>query len=230
MTGATGRGPASDDSGPTGVGPLSPRLDLAIRWAAAWHDGQHRKSSGVPYIQHPIAVAWMLDRLGFDEDVVIAGLLHDVVEDTEATLDDVRGRFGARVADLVGHCSEEKLDAEGRKRPWADRKREHLELLRSAPIEAKAIVLADKLHNLGSIAADLAEGREVWGRFNAGRDQIIAMARSSIEGLGLVDGDARLERLARGGLGVLSGIEGGSHRDEQPTGGDPLPTGDEPTG
>lgn len=230
MTGAGGRGPTAGDPEPAGPSLVPPRLDLAIRWAAAWHDGQHRKSSGVPYIQHPIAVAWMLDRLGFDEDVVIAGLLHDVVEDTEATLDDVRGRFGARVAELVGLCSEVKLDREGRKRPWADRKREHLESLRSAPIEAKAIVLADKLHNLGSIAADLAEGREVWGRFNAGRDQIIAMARSSIEGLGLVDGDARLERLARSGLDVLSGIEGGSHRDEQPTGGVRHPTGDDPAG
>jgi (p)ppGpp synthase/HD superfamily hydrolase len=190
---------------------LPPRLDLAMRWAAVWHDGQHRKSSEVPYIQHPMAVAWILDRLGFDEDVVIAGLLHDVVEDTDATIEEVRDR----VATLVGHCSEEKFDAEGGKRPWADRKRDHLEALLSAPVEAKAIVLADKLHNLGSIAADLAEGRAVWEQFNAGMDQIIAMARSSIERLGLVDGDARLEELARRGLLVLSEIEGGPDLDEQ---------------
>ena len=76
-----------------------------------------------------MAVALMLDRAGFDEDVVIAGLLHDIVEDTTATFDDVAARFGPAVAETVRHCSEVKLDAQGNKRPWIDRKRDHLAAL-----------------------------------------------------------------------------------------------------
>ena len=185
---------------------MSPRLERALWWAAVWHDGQHRKASPVPYVQHPVAVAWMLDRLGFEEDVVIAALLHDAVEDTEATLEEVRVRFGDRVAELVAHCSEVKLDAEGKKRAWEDRKRDHLEALQAAPIEAKAIVLADTLHNLKSMAADLEEGPELWQRFNASKEQVLGYARAKVERLG--EGvDSRLEALARRCREVLDGID-----------------------
>jgi hypothetical protein len=74
---------------------------------------------------------------------------------------------------MVAFCSEEKLDAEGRKRPWIDRKRDHLEAVAKAPEDVKAVVLADKLHNLISIQVDLLEGRPVWESFNAGRDQVL---------------------------------------------------------
>src|SRR5262245_21992669 len=127
---------------------FSLRLEKALRLASVWHRGQERRGSGVPYVRHVMAVAWILDRLGFDEDVAIAGLLHDAVEDTEVTVDEVRVEFGDRVAGIVGHCSEVKTDAEGHKRPWIDRKRDHLAALTSAPLEAKAVVLADKFHNL----------------------------------------------------------------------------------
>ena len=135
--------------------PISMTLERAIRRAADWHDGQHRKGSTLPYMVHPFAVAMILDRLGFAEDVVIAGLLHDVVEDTEATLADVETEFGPRVAELVGWCSERKKDDSGAHRPWADRKRDHIEALAAAPTDARAVVLADKLHNLTSIRFDL---------------------------------------------------------------------------
>src|SRR5215210_6858982 len=102
--------------------PWSQPLERASRWAAVRHHGQVRRGSGVPYVQHPMAVAWVLERLGFAEDVVIAGLLHDVVEDTDATLEQVAGEFGPVVAEIVGHCSEVKRDAQGNKRPWIDRK------------------------------------------------------------------------------------------------------------
>jgi (p)ppGpp synthase/HD superfamily hydrolase len=139
-----------------------------------------RKGSPVPYFEHVVAVAMILDRLGYDEDVVIAGLLHDVVEDTDATLDDVRARFGPAVADLVAHGSEVKTDASGRKRPWIDRKRDHLAALAGAPADARAVVLADKLHNLISIACDLRDGRPVWSLFNADRDRVLWYYRESI--------------------------------------------------
>ena len=80
---------------------FSINLERALRWASLGHAGQVRKGSGVPYVEHVVAVAMIVDRLDFEEDVVIAALLHDVVEDTDATLDDVRARFGPAVAAIV---------------------------------------------------------------------------------------------------------------------------------
>lgn len=158
-------------------------LERALRWAAVCHQGQVRKGSGVPYVQHVVGVAMILDRLGYPEDVVVAALLHDAVEDTDATLDDVRDRFGPAVAALVEHGSEVKLDAQGAKRPWIDRKRDHLAALASAPPDARALVLADKLHNLTSIACDLRDGRPVWSLFNADRAQVLWYYHASIDTL-----------------------------------------------
>src|SRR5262249_39032357 len=123
---------------------ISPRLEQALRWSARCHEGQARKGGGVPYFQHVAAVALVLDRAGFQEDVVIAGLLHDVVEDTAATFEEVAARFGPAVGEMVRHCSEAKTDAEGRKRPWIDRKRDHLAALAGASSSARAVILADK--------------------------------------------------------------------------------------
>ena len=148
-------------------------FERALRLAAFSHRDQVRKGSGIPYIEHPMAVALILDRAGFDEEVAIAGLLHDLVEDTDVTLQQVGEGFGDRVAEMVAYCSEVKLDAEGRKRPWIDRKRDHLEAVSKAPEVVKAVVLADKLHNLLSIQLDLLEGRAVWESFNAGREQVL---------------------------------------------------------
>jgi len=184
---------------------LSLRLERALRRAADWHRAQVRKGSGIPYIQHPLTVALILDRLDFDEDVIIAGLLHDAVEDTTATLDDVRAEFGDRVAEIVRHNSEIKHDATGQKRPWIERKRDHLEALADAPIEAWAVALADKLHNLISIKLDLAEDRPVWSVFNAERDQVLWYYRTMIDRCGA--GDLRLERLAESCRSALAAIE-----------------------
>jgi (p)ppGpp synthase/HD superfamily hydrolase len=166
---------------------MSPRLERAFRLAALRHAGQVRRGSGVPYLQHVASVALILDRLGYSEDVVIAGLLHDLVEDTETTLDEVRAEFGEAVAEIVGHGSEVKTDAEGRKRPWIDRKRDHLAALASASPEARAVVLADKLHNLLSIEADLADGRDVWTSFHADREMVLWYYRSMLDVLGAAD-------------------------------------------
>jgi (p)ppGpp synthase/HD superfamily hydrolase len=186
---------------------LTENLERALRWAATSHQGQARRASGVPYFEHVVAVAMALDRLGFDEPVVIAGLLHDVVEDTEATFDDVRARFGPAVAELVAHCSEVKNDAEGRKRPWIDRKRDHLAALAGAPVEARAVVLADKLHNLLSITCDLDDGLDVWAHFHAERDAVLWYYRTAVDTFGA--GDPRLERLAAECRRVLERLESG---------------------
>jgi (p)ppGpp synthase/HD superfamily hydrolase len=184
---------------------MSPRLDAALCYAAACHGGQVRRGCDVPYFEHVVAVGWILDRAGFDEDVVIAGLLHDVVEDTHATLAEVEQRFGAVVAGLVGFCSEIKTDDQGRKRPWIDRKRDHLAAVPAAPVGARAVILADKLHNLISMERDLAERRDIWSLFHARRDQVLWYYHEAIRACGT--GDPRLEGLAARCREVLSSVE-----------------------
>lgn len=184
---------------------LSPRLARALRRAAVAHRGQARRGSGVPYVEHVVAVAWILARLGCDEDIVVAGLLHDVVEDTDITLTEVEADFGAAVARIVDECSEVKLDAQGTKRSWADRKRDHLAALASASRDARAVVLADKLHNLLSIEIDLGDGRPIWSLFHADRAAVLAYYRDTLDQLGR--GDAQLEALAARGREVLARVE-----------------------
>jgi (p)ppGpp synthase/HD superfamily hydrolase len=173
---------------------MTPRLEHAFRWSAECHDGQTRKGSRAPYFEHVAAVALVLERAGFDEDVVIAGLLHDVVEDTSATLADVATLFGTAVADIVGQCSEVKTDELGNKRPWSDRKRDHVAAMTDAPLPARAVMLADKLHNLISVEFDLRAGRPVWTQFSAGREQALWYYRTAIDACR--HGDPRLDRLA----------------------------------
>jgi (p)ppGpp synthase/HD superfamily hydrolase len=173
---------------------LSDRLEEALRFAAECHDGQLRRGSGTPYFEHVAAVALILDRAGFDEDTVIAGLLHDIIEDTSATAEAVANRFGLAIAETVRQCSEVKVDDAGNKRPWIDRKREHLAALGQAPLAARAVVLADKLHNLLSILLDLRLGCDVWSRFHAERGQVLWYYRRAIETCGR--DDPRLVRLA----------------------------------
>jgi (p)ppGpp synthase/HD superfamily hydrolase len=180
-------------------------LERALRFAAVRHQGQTRRGCDAPYVEHLLGVALILDRLGFDDDVVVAGLLHDVVEDTDATIEEVEASFGPAVAALVEHCSEQKTDAEGRKRPWIDRKRDHLDAFAAAPILARAVLLADKLHNLVSIELDLREGRPIWSHFHAERSQVLWYYRTSIDRLG--SGDPRIERLAGRCREVLEIIE-----------------------
>ncbi|WP_435010587.1 HD domain-containing protein [Tundrisphaera lichenicola] len=160
---------------------LSLDFERALRMAAQGHRDQVRRGSGVPYIEHPLAVALILDRAGFDEEIVIAGLLHDLVEDTDITLDQVSDQFGDRVAEIVGHCSETKLDETGRKRPWIDRKRDHLAAVTRAPESARAVILADKLHNLLCIQLDLGEGRPAWDTFHADRASVLWYQGSMID-------------------------------------------------
>ncbi len=184
-------------------------VERALRWASVCHRGQSRKGSDTPYIEHVFGVALILDRAGFDEDVVIAGLLHDVVEDTEATLDQVEEKFGAGVAQTVEHCTEIKVDAQGHKRPWIDRKRDHLAAMAGAPASARAVILADKLHNLLSIELDLRDERLVWSLFNAECAAVLWYYRMMIDQLGL--GDPKLEALAghcREALAVVEGLGG----------------------
>ncbi len=181
-------------------------LERALRRCACWHEGQSRKVTAIPFVQHVVSVAWILDRLGFDESVIIAGLLHDAVEDVDSvTHDDVTREFGPHVAELVRLCSETKTDAQGRPRPWVDRKTDHIALLKQAPAEARAIALADKFHNLQSILIDLQDGLPVWSAFHANRERVLWYYQTCLDSYG--GGDPRLDLLIDASRNVLAAIE-----------------------
>jgi (p)ppGpp synthase/HD superfamily hydrolase len=146
---------------------FSRRFDAALAFAARAHRTQVRKGTDVPYIIHPVEVAIILGRHGFDEDVQIAGLLHDTVEDTEVSVDDVRGTFGDEVARLVTAVTEVK-DESGGRRPWRVRKEEMLAHLEHADRSIAALKAADALHNAQATITELdSAGVTVWSRFNA---------------------------------------------------------------
>ena len=152
--------------------PFTRRIHTAIDLAAGAHRDQTRKDQDrrVPYVAHVFGVACLLAEFGFDEDVFVAGLLHDVLEDQPAYRQQVED-FGERVAGLVRAVTERNLDAAGQERPWAVRKSEYIEHLRSAPADAKAISCADKIHNMPSILLALERGGRIWEAMKAPPDQ-----------------------------------------------------------
>jgi len=147
---------------------FSSRYDAALALAARAHRDQLRKGTDLPYIAHPVHVSIILIRHGFCEDLAIAGLLHDVVEDTDTSLALIAAEFGDDVARLVEAVSETK-SADGAELPWEQRKAEKLAHLQSAGPDVAALKAADAIHNLRSIIADLhSHGSSVWERFKRG--------------------------------------------------------------
>jgi predicted enzyme related to lactoylglutathione lyase len=177
-----GNAPAGD--GAPGGG-YDERYEEALRLSAGAHRGQVRKGTDVPYITHPVHVSAILQRHGFSREVVLAGLLHDVVEDQDVPLEGIEGRFGARVAEIVEALSERKtqVDHAGRSEvcPWHVRKHEAVERIRRASAGAAAVKAADTLHNARSIAHDLRrEGDAVWQRFTTAPTDILGYYRQIV--------------------------------------------------
>lgn len=144
------------------------RLNRALIFAARAHDGQQRKGTDIPYIIHPVMLAMKLLSMDCSENVIIAALLHDTVEDTAITLEDISREFGAEVAELVAGASEPD---HGHAR-WEIRKQHTIDFLRTAPLPVKLIACADKLHNIQSMQRDFAAmGEKVWERFARGREK-----------------------------------------------------------
>lgn len=143
------------------------RMDEAIEFAALAHKNQFRKGSDTPYISHPFGVAFLLREAGCTEDVVIAGLLHDTLEDTQTTEEDIRSRFGENVLRLVKGASEPDKTAS-----WEERKRHTLAFLKTADLDVRLLACADKLHNLRSLRRDAERlGDALWEKFNRGYEQ-----------------------------------------------------------
>src|SRR5579871_1791485 len=152
------------------VTPVGPQFQRAFLFAAEKHKGQPRKTTSIPYIAHLMGVASLVFEAGGDEDLAIAALLHDVVEDCGGApkLKQIRRRFGTRVAKIVDGCT----DAYGLpKPPWHDRKVSYINRLKKEDDETRLVSAADKLNNVRSILSDYrAIGESVWSRFHGGRD------------------------------------------------------------
>ena len=149
---------------------LGPRFQRAFEFAADKHKNQTRKASTIPYITHLMGVASLVLEAGGDEDLAIAALLHDVVEDCggEKMLKEVRRRFGKRVVRIVDGCTDAY---ETPKPPWHERKVNYINRLKTEDAETRLVSAADKLNNIRSILSDYrALGESVWSRFNGGRD------------------------------------------------------------
>ncbi len=143
------------------------RISAAFALAALVHEKQKRKSTDIPYISHPMAVAAQVSVWGGSEDQFIAALLHDVVEDGGAQyMPVIEEHFGKHVLDLVMACSDAAPQRGQPKGAWIERKEKYIANLRSAADEVLIISAADKWHNLASILADAKQlGEVVFDRF-----------------------------------------------------------------
>jgi GTP pyrophosphokinase len=154
---------------PPGMIPLVDRFADALVYAAEIHESQRRKGTDVPYLAHLLAVASLVLEDGGDEDEAIAALLHDAIEDTNVTFDDLNARYGPKVAAIVQGCSDTDVLP---KPPWRERKDAYISHLAAAPPEVVRVSLADKVHNARSVLFDYRlMGEDLWARFNPDADQ-----------------------------------------------------------
>ena len=140
----------------------------AIAFAVKAHDGMRRKKSDAPYILHPMEAAVIVGTMTDDQHLIAAAALHDVVEDTGVTIEEIEEKFGKRVRELVQAETEDKREELPPSATWRIRKEESLEELKNAEDIAVLMVwLGDKLANMRAIYRDFkVEGNAMWQRFN----------------------------------------------------------------
>jgi guanosine-3',5'-bis(diphosphate) 3'-pyrophosphohydrolase len=147
----------------------APLLDRATWIAAAAHHDHVRKTDGAPYIVHLVGAAIKLARYGFPDKVLAAALVHDVLEDTPYPKDQLRRELGDGVADIVESLTEDKSKS------WEERKAWAVQTVRTNSPEARAVSLADRIHNVEGLIAGYAQlGPAVWTKLNRGREQQLA--------------------------------------------------------
>jgi (p)ppGpp synthase/HD superfamily hydrolase len=138
----------------------------ASQFATAAHSGQTRKGKDIPYITHPLTVGLLLASKNLSEDVVIAGILHDTIEDTDVTYADIEKEFGKKIAEIVNHVTEQDKNL-----PWAERKQIALEHIQDMSEDAVLVKSADVLHNMTDQVEDYKiEGERMYERFNAPKE------------------------------------------------------------
>lgn len=166
----------------------SDRINHALAFAAKHHDRQVRKGTRLPYLTHPANVAIILTRYGRDEDTVVAGILHDVIEDcvregwTREMLEErIAAKFGSDVLDTVLAVTKRLVDNDGNELDREERNADYLSRLGDAGERAHWVCAADKLHNGSSILADLRRTLDpdsVWNRFAGGREGTVRWYRA----------------------------------------------------
>lgn len=154
------------------------RLNAAILFAAEKHAGQLRKTSTLPYILHPLETLNILAAMRVDTNLMIAGVLHDTLEDTDATYDDLYARFGTDVADLVlAHTDQPQKN-------WLERKTAEIQAATNSSIRVKMLILADKVSNLRTMARDeKVLGEKLWDCFSQPKEKQAWFYHEVLQGL-----------------------------------------------
>ena len=142
-------------------------LDRAIIFAVHAHAGTERRGKGFPYIVHPMEAMEIVATMTTDQELLAAAALHDTVEDTDVTVEQIRAEFGDRIASLVADESDEMPEGMTEEASWHQRKQAAIDRLSKASHDAKMVALGDKLSNMRAIARDYAEiGDALWNRFH----------------------------------------------------------------
>ena len=143
-------------------------LDRAIVFAVQAHAGTERRGKGFPYIVHPMEAMEIVATITPDQELLAAAALHDTVEDTDVTVEEIRAQFGDRIASLVAAESDEMPEGVSEEDSWHARKKAAIDRLAAASHDAKIVALGDKLSNMRAIARDYAvKGDELWKIFHA---------------------------------------------------------------
>lgn len=143
-------------------------LDRAIIFAVKAHSGTERRGKGYPYIVHPLEAVEIVSTMTSDQELLAAAALHDTVEDTPVTVEQIRAEFGPRIASLVAAESDQMVEGVSESDSWHDRKQAAIDRLARASREAKMVALGDKLSNMRAIARDYAiQGDALWSLFHA---------------------------------------------------------------
>ncbi|MGI9139670.1 MAG: HD domain-containing protein [Gemmatimonadaceae bacterium] len=171
-----------------GINGYSDRVNHAFAFAAKHHDRQVRKGTALPYLTHPANVAVILTRYGQDEDTVIAGILHDVIEDcvrdgytSQSLQHRIADKFGQVVLDTVLAVTHRETDENGDPLDGEQKRADYLKRLGEAPERARWVCAADKIHNGSSLLADLRRTQDpdtVWNRFTATKPNTIRWYRN----------------------------------------------------
>lgn len=182
---------------------LTSRFDEALKYSHDVHRRQTRKGNGSPYVGHLLGVASIVLDDGGSEDEAIGALLHDAAEDHggRQRLEDIRARFGEPVAAIVEDCTD---SWETPKLPWIDRKRAYIQHARGLSHSSLRVAAADKVHNAYAVLRDLRNtGDQVWERFNAPADDVVAYYESLVRAFREAGGGKLVEELER----IVKGIQ-----------------------
>ena len=142
-------------------------LDRAIMFAVRAHAGTERRGKGFPYIVHPMEAVSIAATITPDQEILAAAALHDTVEDTDVTVDQIRSEFGDRIASLVAAETDAVMEGKSENETWHERKKAAIDRLARVSSDAKIVAMGDKLSNMRAIARDYAvQGDALWNLFH----------------------------------------------------------------